>query len=319
MQEKNAALEKGPALASWLFGNAHILLIFTMLAWAGNTVTARGIHESVPPLTLAWLRWTISASIILPFAWPHLKRDWPEIKARWRIVVLLAVLGAGSFVSLYYIGLSKTTAINGLIINSAVPILIPLAVFAIYRDILRPVQALGVLLSLTGVIIVLTRGSPELLLSLRFNEGDLWVLTAMGVWAVYTALLREQPKIHHFSFAAVCFVIASIVNFPFFVGEALSGKVIQPSLQSFAAIAYVSTIPSLAAQILYFRAVGLIGSNRAGAYMHLIPLFGAVLAIIFLGEQLYIFHLGAFALILSGVWLASRPDKASAPPPAPAP
>jgi drug/metabolite transporter (DMT)-like permease len=313
MQQEDAALQQGRTLVSWVFGNAPLLLILTMLAWAGNTVVARGVHEFVPPLTLAWFRWTIAAGIIMPFAWPHLKRDWPEIKASWRTLPLLAVLGTGTFVSLYYIGLSKTTAINGLIINSAVPIMIPLAVFAIYRDMIRPIQALGVLLSLTGVLIVLTRGQLELITSLEFHEGDLWVLAAMTVWAFYTALLRERPKIHWSSFAAFCFVVGSLVNFPFFVGEMLSGKLINPTFEAFLAIAYVSTLPSLTAQVFFFRAVGLIGSNRAGVYMHLIPFFGAILAIIFLGEKLFLFHIGAFALILCGVWLASRPDRVIIP------
>lgn len=135
----------------------------------------------------------------------------------------------------------------------------------------------------------------------------------MTVWASYTALLRQQPKVHWLSFAAFCFTIGAIVNFPLFLSDLISGRYIEPALPSFLAIAYVSTLPSLVAQIFFFRAVGMVGSNRAGPYMHLVPLFGAVMAILFLGEQLFIFHLGGFVLILSGVWLASRPQTMPAP------
>ncbi len=293
-------------LASRGFGNAYLLLVLTMLFWAGNSVVARGVHELVPPLTLAWLRWTFAAMIILPFARPHLKRDLPLIRAHWPILVLLGTIGAGTFVSLYYIGLSKTTAINGLIINSAVPILIPIAVFVVFRETLSRLQAAGILLSLTGVLLVLTKGDLSLLLDLKLNEGDLWVLAAMMVWAIYTALLRKQPGVHWLSFAAISFMVASIVNFPMFIGEMVAGKTLQPTLHAILAIAYVSTLPSVVAQIFYIRGVELIGGSRAGVFMHLIPLFGTVLAIIFLGEQLYLFHLGGFGLILTGVVLASR-------------
>jgi drug/metabolite transporter (DMT)-like permease len=307
--QKSIGDENRQGLASRGFGNAYLLLIMTMLFWAGNSVVARGAHELVPALTLAWLRWTIAAAIILPFAWPRLKRDLPVIRTHWPILVLLGTLGNGSFVSLYYTGLSKTTAINSLIINSAVPILIPIAAFAIFRETLSRRQTVGIALSSVGVLAVLTKGDPALLATLQLNEGDLWILVAMMVWATYTALLRKQPAIHWLSFAAVTFSVAALVNFPLFVGQMAAGTYIQPTLHAILAIAYVSTLPSVVAQIFYIRSVGLIGGSRAGVFMHLIPFFGAILAILFLGESLYLYHLGGFALILAGVWIASRPDR----------
>jgi drug/metabolite transporter (DMT)-like permease len=305
MQEKIAQKDK-QSLALRGFGNAYLLLVLTMLFWAGNSVVARGAHELVPPLTLAWMRWTFAALIIAPFAWPYIRRDFSAIRAHWPILFLLGALGAGTFVSLYYIGLSKTTAINGLIINSAVPILIPIAVFGIFRETISRMQALGIVLSFLGVLLVLTKGDPALLATLELNEGDLWVLSAMIVWAVYTALLRKQPGIHWLSFAALSFAVASAINFPFFIGEMLAGKHIEPTLHAVMAIAYVSTFPSVVAQIFYIRGVELIGGSRAGVFMHLIPFFGAILAIIFLGETLRFYHLAAFGLILTGVAIASR-------------
>jgi drug/metabolite transporter (DMT)-like permease len=307
--QKSIAEQNKQGLASRGFGNAMLLLVLTMVFWAGNSVVGRGAAGLVPPLTLTWLRWTFAAMIILPFAWPHLKRDMPVIRAKWPTLLLIGTIGPGIFITLYYIGLSKTTAINAVIINSAVPILIPIAVFALFREVPSRLQVAGIAISTLGVVAVLTKGNPAVLATLDLNEGDLWVLTAMIVWSTYTALLRKQPPIHWLSFAAICFCIASVVNFPLFIGEFLYGKRIVPTLEAFMAIAYVSTLPSVVAQIFYIRGVELIGSSRAGVFMHLVPFFGAILAITFLGESLYLYHLGGFVLILSGVWLASRPGR----------
>lgn len=305
MQDRNLYQDKR-SVTSFAAGNAYVLLTLTMLFWAGNSVVARGVHELVPPLALAWLRWTIAFLIILPFAWPHLKADRPIITKNWQILVLLGALGAGLFISLYYIGLSKTTAINGLIINSAVPILIPIAAFFIYRDRLTFVQILGIALSFLGVFVVLIRGDYSLIASLDLHEGDIWVLAAMSVWAVYTALLREQPRVHWLSFAAITFTVASVLLFPMFVVEHIYWKQINPTTEAILAIAYVSIFPSILSQTFYIQGVRLIGGTRAGSFMHLIPMFGALLAVIFLGEELRMYHLGGFMLILAGVWLAAR-------------
>jgi drug/metabolite transporter (DMT)-like permease len=306
MQDRSPSVSRAN-LASRGFGNAYLLLILTALFWAGNSVVARGIHEMVPPLALAWLRWTLATLLILPFAWPYLKRDRAVIAANWRMLLLLGSLGTGLFIALYYYGISKTSAINALIINSAVPIFIPLAAFTMYGERIGRLPALGIAVSMLGVLVILAKGDPSVIASLDLNEGDLWVLAAMAVWSVYTVLLRKQPPIHWLSFAAIAFAVASMVNLPIFIGEHLLYRQIHLSWEAVAAIAYVSTFPSIVAQVFYIRGVELIGGNRAGVFMHLIPMFGAILAIAFLGEVLHLFHLAGFAFILVGVWLASRP------------
>jgi drug/metabolite transporter (DMT)-like permease len=312
MQDRST-IASPQTLASRGFGNAYLLLILTMVFWAGNSVVARGIHQTVPPLALAWVRWTIAFILILPFAWPHLRRDWPVVRANWPILGLLGTIGAGTFIALYYYGVSKTSAINALVINSAVPILIPLAAFVMYGERIGRKQALGVVVSLLGVLVVLTKGDPRVIMSMDLNQGDLWVLAAMGVWSVYTALLRKQPPIHWLSFAAITFAVASAVNLPIFIGEHLLFRQIHWTREAVVAIAYVSTLPSVVAQIFYIRGVELIGSTRAGVFMHLVPMFGAIMAIAFLGETLHWHHLAGFALILVGVGLASRPARISIP------
>ena len=307
--QKDCRPEAKPGLASRCFANPYLLLTLTMLFWAGNSVAGRGVRDVVPPMALAWLRWTLAALIVLPFAWPHLKRDLPVIRAHWRILFLLGAIGAGTFVGIYYFGLTKTSAINAMVINSAVPILIPVASYTLYRDRLSLIQGTGIALSLAGVLAVLAKGDPAHLLSLNLNGGDLWILGSMLVWAVYTALLREQPAMHWLSFAWITFFVASVVNLLPFAVEHIFVRQIQPTLEAFIGIAYVSTLPAIVAQIFYIRSVELIGGNRAGAFMHFVPMFGAVLAMIILGETVHLFHLGGFALILAGVTLASRPGR----------
>ena len=234
MQQKRGS-ESRPSLASRGFANAYVLLVLTMLFWAGNSVVARGSHELVPPLALAWLRWTIAFFLVLPFAWPHLKRDRRSSRRIGRSCCCSARSAPGTFVSVYYIGLSKTSAINGLIINSTVPILIPIAAFAIYRERLTRAQALGIAVSFCGVLVVLAKGDAGMLASFKVNEGDLWVLAAMGIWSVYTALLREQPTMHWLSFAAITFAVASVINFPLFLAEHFFWRQLTPTLDAFLA------------------------------------------------------------------------------------
>lgn len=161
-------------------------------------------------------------------------------------------------------------------------------------------------MSLIGVLTVLTKGDLGMLTSLSLNEGDLWILAAVASWAVYTALLREQPAMHWMSFASITFAVAAVLNFPLFLAEHLYVRQVVWTPRSVLAIAYVSTLPSVLAYIFFTRSVELIGPNRAGAFAHLVPLFGAVLAMAFLGETLHLYHAFGFALILSGVTLAAR-------------
>lgn len=293
---------------SWkrAFGNAPLLLALAGLFWAGNTVLARGLHESVPPIALAWARWTLATLLVLPFAWPHLKRDWPVIRGHWGILAFLSAMGAGSYNTLFYIGLNHTPALNALIVGASGPMLIALASFLAFRDRLSATQAAGIPLAALGVLTIITKGDPQTLARAEFNQGDLWVFAALVSWALYTAYLRKRPNIHWVSFAAITFAVAALFNFPLFVAEHVWHRQLQPTLETALAIAYVSVFPSVLAYIFFNRGVELIGANRAGAYIYLIPVFGATLAVALLGERFALYHLAGFAIIMGGVFLASR-------------
>ncbi len=294
-----------------LFANAHILLCLTTLFWAGNFVLGRGVSGSFPPIALAWFRWVLAFMIILPFTISQVKQDWPIIKKNIPILTLLGVLGVGSFNTLSYIGLNHTTAINALILQSSSPILIAILAFLIFRDKVTIFQMIGITTSLIGVFVVILKADINAIRNFTFNVGDIWIFTAMAFWSVYTVFLRYRPAIHWKSLAAITFFIGAIFITPFYLWEHINVAQVKFNTPSLLSIAYVCIFPSVLSYIFYNRGVELIGPNRAGAYLHMAPFFGAILAITILGEKLQLYHIAGLSLILLGVAMTSRKPKGS--------
>ena len=285
---------------------AYVLLVVTMLCWAGNFVVGRWIVGHVPPLTLAALRWTGASLLILPLALTYLRRDWPLIRAHAPMLVFLGVMGSGVFNTIQYVALRETTATSAAVINSSGPVMIALAAVLFFGGRLALVQAAGIAVSLVGVAIVLTRGDPSALAALGQNRGDLLMVVAVVGWAFYTSLLHKRPAIHPLSFAAVTYVVAAGLNAPLALGELALGAHVETSASALGAIAYTAIFPSLIAYLAYARGVEIIGATRAGAFMHLIPLFAGLLSMALLGEAPRAYHAAGFAAILIGVFLAAR-------------
>lgn len=296
-----AALNQPLQLLKILWSKAYILLTFTALSWAGNAIVARGARELVPPVALAFWRWSIALILILPFAWPYVRRDTGTILANPGILVLLGILGIGAFNTLLYTGLQDTTALNAMLVQSAQPALILLFGAAIMGD--RPGwrQFSGAAVALAGIITIIGRGDPSILLHLRINTGDLIVGVAVIFWSLYSVMLRRRPALHPLSLLAVTLLIGVLVIAPFYLWEILSGRRIVAELDSWLAIGYVSIFPSLIAYLFFNRGIELIGSAATGMYMNVLPLLGAGLAILFLGEELYLFHVIGMTLIIGGI------------------
>ena len=292
-------------LAGRLYDNAYVLLVCMALFWAGNQVLGRAVVGHVPPMLLSILRWLGATLIILPFALPYVRRDWPVIVARWRYLVPIGIIGGGLFNTLQYVGLNHTTALNSLVLNSMGPIFIGLACFLLFRDRITPRQILGTLVSLGGVLAIVTQGDLARLAAMSFNPGDVLILIGMATNSIYTAYLRRRPAIHWLSFLFCLFAISVVFNLPFALWEHAGGKSMVVSPFSLAAVGYVAVFPSILAYICFTRGVELIGGVRAGIFLHLIPLFGAALAIGLLGEPLGLYHVAGLGLILAGVWLAT--------------
>jgi len=288
------------------FSNPYLLLSITALCWAGNFIVGRAIYLEVPPVALATIRWVGAFVVILPFAYKHLVRDWATIKKHWLIMITLGGFGIGTFNTLVYTGVNYTTAINGVIMNSASPVFMAILAFLLFKERISRFQTSGILLSIAGVLIVVSRGDIASLGNLSLNIGDLYILAAFFIWAFYTVMLRLRPDIHNLSLLAMSFLLAAIANMPFMLLEMWAGRSVQLSPQSIGGLIYVIIFPSLVAYLFYNRGIELIGANRGGAFLHVVPLFGALMAVFFLGERLEFFHIIGFVTIISGVIMTTR-------------
>jgi drug/metabolite transporter (DMT)-like permease len=288
-----------------LWQRAGVLLSLTSLFWAGNIVLGRFIAGHVPPITLAYVRWLGAFLIILPFAWTGLKRDWSALKQSWVVLTILAFTGITAYNTMAYIGLTQTQALNALLIQSSGPLLIAAWTFVLFRERLSWVQAGGIVLSLCGVLVILTRADLSALRSLSLNTGDLWFFSALVLYGLYSALLRKKPKVPALSFLAATMGLGSVMLTPFFVMELLSGVSITLDAKGLGAIAYVVIFPSILAYLCFNRGVELVGPNRAAPYFHLMPVFGSVMAIFGLGERFAFYHVIGYTLVLLGIGVAT--------------
>jgi drug/metabolite transporter (DMT)-like permease len=285
---------------------AYGLVAFASLCWSGNHILGRAIAGHVPPLGISTVRWLVPALVLWVLAGKHLRRDWPLIKRHWRVMLLLGGTGGTVFTALQYVSLQHTTALNVSVLNSLAPLFILLAGAVLFLDRLHAMQLMGIGVSLVGVLAIVARGDTEALAQLQFNRGDLLVVLSMSVWAIYSACLRLCPPIHWLSFLFVLAVISAAGTLPLAAWEAWSGFVFQPTRLTALAVVYVSIFPSVLAFAAWNRGVERIGANRSGPFLHLIPIYSALLAYALLGEQLMAYHVAGFVLILLGVWLAAR-------------
>ena len=287
------------------WNSAWTLLILANLFWAVNIVLGRGMAGLVPPIALAYWRWTGAFLVAVGFAWPHLKRDAPVLLRHWRMMLLLSATGIATYNAMSYIGLTSTTALNVLLLQSAGPLIIILWAFALFGE--RPTawQAAGVLLSLLGVATIAGHGSLETLMALSLNRGDVWILVAMVIYGIYAAMFRRRPGTHPLSFLVTTMGIGSMMILPFYVWETVQGGRVHGGLPVWLAMAYIAVFPSFIAYLFFNRGIELIGAGRAGQSWHLMPLFGSILAVAFLGESFHVYHAVGIALIGAGIVLAS--------------
>lgn len=291
----------------WLFNQPYLLLSVTMLCWSGNVVLGRAVAGEIPPVLLAQIRWIGAALILTPFAWSHVKRDWPTMRKHIPLLSLLAFTGITAYNTLAYLGLQYTTAINGLLIQSAAPLIIGFWSLVLFRDALTKKQLIGTLISMIGVLVILTRGNLSLLLSLAFNVGDILFFLAFLFYGFYSAVLRKRPQMHWLSFLWVAIVVGAVLLLPALVLERSSGAQLNAfDWNTVGAFAYVIIFASIVAYMCFNRGVELIGANRAGPFFHLMPLFGSVMAVLLLGEQPALFHAIGYAFILIGVVTAQH-------------
>jgi drug/metabolite transporter (DMT)-like permease len=291
-----------------LHASPYLLLTLTSFFWSLNWVIGRAMVGHVTPLTLTFIRWLVAVAVMMPFAWPEIRAHRAAIKRHWKTLVWLGFWGTGLHNLFAYVGLQYTTATNGVILNSSIPVMIIVLGWLVYRDTITRVQAFGVAVSLIGIAVIIGRGDPRTLLSLSFNKGDLIILFGMVFWAAYTVFLRMKPaEIPGLAMLACCGTVGVILLAPLAAAEiAFFGGHAEFTPATVAAMLYVGIFPSFVGYVFWNRGVAEVGPQVAGIFVHLMPAFGALLAWLFLGERIYQFHIVGIALILAGIALTTR-------------
>jgi drug/metabolite transporter (DMT)-like permease len=289
-----------------MFRNAYVLLLLTMLFWGGNAIAGKLAVGHVSPMILTLLRWTVAAAIMFAIGVPQLRRDWEVARPRLLYLFVLGAAGFTLFNAAMYSALTFTTAINVTIEQAGMPMFIFLANFVLYRMGVSPGQIVGFSLSLVGVALTASHGDLRTLAELEINTGDLLMLGAVVLYAGYTVALRYKPGIHWKSLMLVLCTAAAITSIPFAAWEVAMDTAIWPDLRGWMIVIYTAILPSVVAQAFYLRGVELIGGNRAGLFINLVPIFGTLLSILILGEDFRFHHAAALVLVLGGVWLAEH-------------
>lgn len=289
------------------FGPTHAALSLTALLWSSNFVIGRAIHEDVTPATMNFLRWAIALMVLIPVTLVDLRRHGAALLRHWKLVALLGLTGIAAFQTLCYLALQQTTALNTILLVSIAPLAIVGLSWMTLGERISRFQALGLATSLCGTAVLILHGDPAVLVSLQFNTGDLWMLLAVGLWTIYSVLLRRRPaEVPPLALHVASVAAGTVWMLPLFAWETVRGSSLPTAPEAWAAIAFVAVFSSAIAHALWVRGVASIGPNRASVFIHLMPLFGAVLAVTFLGEELANYHAVGAALVLCGVALAGR-------------
>jgi drug/metabolite transporter (DMT)-like permease len=285
----------------------YLLLALAPFFWSCNWIIGRALHHDVPPMGMTFFRWLFAVLMLAPFAIGPLRRDWPIVRANWRMMLMLGAIGVGMHNALAYVGLNFTTATNGVILNSCIPVMIVVMARVFFGERLRRLQLAGVVVSSLGVLAIFSRGSLQTLAALRLNAGDVFVLLSVAMWSLYTILLRHRPAgLHMLSFLFSIAIVGNLCMLPFWIGEMLLGYRIAWTAQTVSAMLAVALFSSVLAYIFWNRGVEAVGPQVAGLFVHLMPVFGVLLAWIFLGERLHPYHVAGIALILIGIVLTTR-------------
>ncbi|MGB7119781.1 MAG: DMT family transporter [Bradyrhizobium sp.] len=290
----------------WFSHQPYLLLGLASLFWAGNIVLGRHVAGHVPPMTLSCIRWIGACLMLLPFAWPHLKRDWPVLRGRLPLMIALSATGFAVNNALSYWGLQFTEALNALLIQSSGPLFIALWALILFGVRLTWAQVAGIALSLLGVLTIILRGDFAALTAIHFNIGDLMMTGALIAFGLYSALMLRRPVTHQLSL--ICFTTAcgALLLLPLSIWEFANGVTLKFDAITLITLVYFVIFPSTLDYLFFNRGIAAIGPNRAAPFFHLVPVFGSVMAIVLLGEQPQLFHFAGYLMVLGGVVIASR-------------
>lgn len=287
-----------------MYRNAYVLLLLTTLFWGGNAVAGKLAVGHVSPMLLTCARWTGACLLLWLIGRRRLAGDMATVRAAFPMLASLGFIGFTIFNVALYAALVHTTAINVSIEQGGIPMLIFLLNFLLFRTRVTALQIAGLVMSVVGVALTASHGNLARLLELDVNAGDAIMLAALLAYSIYTVMLRRKPALHWQSLMIVLTAVGALTSLPFAVGEILLDAVIWPGARGWVILAYVIVFPSVLAQIFYIRGVELIGANRAGLFINLVPIFGTLLSLAILGEAFHPYHAAALVLVLGGIALS---------------
>lgn len=291
--------------------NPYLLLVLTSLFWAGNMVMSRGLRADLPPVGLAFWRWVVALACVLPFALPHLKGQWPVLRAAWRPVIFLGIFGVGFYNTFSYVAVQYTTATSATLLNSFIPVVTSvLAFLSLGRRLSRP-EAIGGLISLVGVLMLISHGSLDVLLGLGLNVGDVWMLVAVLAWSIYTVGLHWRPQgVHPMLLLAAFIVVGLCVMAPMYMWELSTGTGIRVNAGSLVGIVYAGVVAAFLGFVCFNAGVAAVGPAVGSLFIHLQPIFASVLSAVLLAEQPQWYHYVGMMLVLGGIFVTTRRSRA---------
>ena len=284
----------------------YIFLVLAVLFWSGNFIFGRLVSSSIEPMQLSFFRWFFVLILLLPYILLHYKNILSVFRKKYILIIIFGALGIAGFNTFLYYGLQTTTATNALLINSSTPIFIIVLSALIFRTTITKLQLSGVLLSTLGVIYLILKGDINHILELKFTVGDLWIIAACIDWALYTVMLKFKPKeLNAFEFLGLTAFIGTIIlaSIFFYQGYSFEFSFLEKDEVLYSLI-YIVIFPSILSFYFWNISTMEVGVNKTGQFTHLMPIFGAVLAYIFLGEVLEFYHFVGIILIGTGIYLS---------------
>ncbi len=287
-------------------GIAYLLLVIAAACWGGNWVVARAIALEVPSLSLVYWRTLLFAGLAYLLARPHLATDWPALRADWKMISFLALIGVTGYASCGYSAVHYTTATNAALLANTTPLFAALFSWLILRATVSPKQALGAALALCGAVLIVSRADWGVLAGLQFNPGDMLLILGVMFWALYTVLLQGRAKMRPETFLFATTAAATVMAVPGLLWELSRGETFPLTARALAALFYLTVFSSFLAFVCYVHAVPVVGANVATFFSPLVPVFGTLAAVVFLDETLAAYHYAGFACVGVGVLLAAR-------------
>ena len=290
---------------------AYIFLILATLFWSGNFIVGKAASLfEIPPFTLNFYRWLFAWLILAPFTLKEILKKKNYILENIKLILILGITSITIFNSIVYYSLNFTQVISGVLMISTIPVMIIFFCWIFKIEKTNIYQITGVIFSLLGVVVIITKADLRIILNLNFNKGDLWMAVAMFSWAIYSALLRKKNfKLSQLSLLQTIISAGLIMLLPAYLIEFAMGYRVNIHLPFILTLTYVVFFPGLASFTLWIKGISIIGSNRSGIFLHLMPIFSTILAILIFNEKFMAYHLIGAIFIVTGIVLSSKKTK----------